>query len=83
MGNNPTTPNLYNRWRKAVLLRDNYRCIRCGSPEQLMSHHIHSFTHFPELRYEVDNGKTLCKSCHHKTENFGGGAIKYGKIEKY
>lgn len=54
----------YRRWKQAVLERDNYTCTRCGSKENLHVHHIKSFSEFPELRYDVNNGATLCKECH-------------------
>lgn len=75
--------NHYNQWRKKVMERDGHKCTQCGSTERLAAHHLFSFTHFPDLRYEVENGSVLCESCHRKTENFGGGAIKYGKSAKH
>lgn len=53
------------RWRKAVFKRDNWTCqgceIRGGS---LRAHHKKPWSTHPELRYEIDNGITLCKDCH-------------------
>lgn len=57
----------YRHWRNAVLERDGYRCRRCyKSTRRLNTHHIFSFTLFPELRFEVSNGLTVCVSCHTK-----------------
>ena len=54
----------YRIWRKAVIKRDNFRCTKCGACEDLQAHHIKSFRDFPELRMDINNGKTLCLSCH-------------------
>ena len=32
------------------------------------------FAYFPDLRFEVLNGRTLCETCHRKTPTFGEGA---------
>ena len=56
----------YQEWRKAVYERDNYTCQICGDDRggNLEAHHVRSFKDFPELRYDTDNGVTLCKACH-------------------
>lgn len=64
----------YKEWRKFVFARDNYTCVWCGARNmpglgysvQLEADHIKSWTDYPELRYEVTNGRTMCKSCHSK-----------------
>lgn len=61
------------KWRAAVLKRDGYRCVRCCATQQLQADHIKSFTRFPELRYEMSNGRTLCFPCHRQTETWGYG----------
>ena len=54
----------YREWRAAVLARDGHKCTDCGSISDLHVHHIKSFDKFPESRYDIDNGKTVCESCH-------------------
>ena len=57
----------YRNWRKAVFERDNYTCqnIFCGKRGgYLEAHHIRSYAEHPELRLEISNGVTLCRSCH-------------------
>lgn len=63
----------YRLWRENVFKRDGFKCLECGDDRggNLEAHHMKPFSIFPELRFEVSNGKTLCKSCHRKTDTWG------------
>lgn len=62
----------YKNWRKSVFERDNYTCVSCGHHGgDLQADHIQPFAYFPELRFELSNGRTLCVPCHKETETFG------------
>ena len=66
-------------WRKTIFERDDYRCISCGERGGLYLHadHIFPFSQFPRLRFDINNGRTLCRNCHRKTETYGRGAGKF------
>lgn len=54
-------------WRATVFERDNYTCQKCQKRGcYLQAHHIQPFALFPELRFELSNGITLCRKCHSK-----------------
>ena len=53
-------------WRKQVFERDQYKCVECGQKGTLQAHHIKEWADYPDLRYEIDNGITLCRECHSK-----------------
>ena len=57
---------LYKEWRQRVKKIDKYKCQMpaCSSTKQLQVHHIRKWSSASSLRYDVDNGITLCKSCH-------------------
>jgi len=68
----------YKNWRRSVFNRDGFKCTECGiKGGYLHADHIKPFALFAELRFDVNNGRTLCKSCHEKTETYGGKMLKY------
>lgn len=73
--------NQYNIWRRAVLMRDNYTCVKCGEDRRSMMEvdHIKPFSLYPDLRFAIDNGRTLCINCHKKTASYGGAIKKWKK----
>lgn len=57
----------YRLWREAVFARDNWTCQKCKiKGGQLIAHHKKSFAEYPELRFAINNGITLCERCHNK-----------------
>lgn len=56
----------YKAWRVAVYKRDKFTCQwpNCTMKNKLNAHHIKNWAEFPGLRFEVDNGITLCKHHH-------------------
>lgn len=68
----------YRLWREAVFARDNFTCQECNIiGGKLQAHHIKPFSLFPELRLAIDNGITLCKSCHLLTDTYGSKVHNY------
>ncbi len=62
----------YKIWRRAVFERDNFTCVWCKERGvELNADHIKPFAYYPELRFAIDNGRTLCVSCHRKTDTYG------------
>jgi hypothetical protein len=56
----------YSEWRKGVWLRDNWKC-RIANEDcsgRIEAHHILNYTYCPELRYDINNGITLCRAHH-------------------
>ena len=66
--------NSYNRkhipdtrlWVKAVYDRDKYICQCCSYSKggSLNAHHIDSWKEHKDDRFNIDNGVTLCETCH-------------------
>lgn len=56
----------YRLWRESVFKRDNFKCRienkDCKGP--LQAHHILRWAEYPDLRYVINNGITLCIAHH-------------------
>jgi len=70
----------YKRWRFDVFVRDHFKCQICRSGCDLVAHHIKPFCDFPELRFVVSNGLTLCYFCHTIIEALKHYAKKGGSV---
>lgn len=67
---------LYCKWVSSVLKRDKYKCMQCGKTEDLIAHHIIRWEDDENKRFELENGKTLCRNCHsrlHRKEEIKDG----------
>ena len=63
------------RWwltRKVILIRDDYRCTRCGSPNNLQVHHEYYISGNMAWEYPFEALTTLCGYCH---------TITHGKLD--
>ena len=72
-GSSPERQRLYVQSKgkdflKAVYERDNWRCVRCDTPntgpKTIHAHHIKPWAGHPTLRFDLDNAVTLCRTCH-------------------
>lgn len=56
----------YQEWRKSVRDRDGWVCKMSNGDclGKVVAHHILPWAKFPELRYETNNGITLCRFHH-------------------
>lgn len=70
----------YKLWRIAVFERDGYTCVWCYEKGGILNaDHIKPFSLFPELRFAIDNGRTLCLECHKKTDTYQNKIHEYKK----
>lgn len=63
----------YKKWIRDVLKRDDYTCQitgKCGG--KLSAHHLYSWNKYPEKRYELSNGITICKELHKEFHDIYG-----------
>jgi len=54
-------------WRRLLIERDK-KCQLCGTTKNLHAHHIIPWKENENLRFDLDNGRVYCKSCHYKIE---------------
>jgi len=55
----------YKKWRIAVFERDNYTCQVCNKRGgEIQAHHIEGFSDNEKLRFDINNGMTMCKEHH-------------------
>jgi len=63
----------YKKWRLDIFERDEYKCQCCNKlGGKLNSHHINNFSSNESVRFDTENGITLCENCHmpNKTGSF-------------
>ena len=73
INNNIRKSARYKRWRNTIFKRDDYTCGECGlRGVYIEAHHIKPFSKYPNLRFDLKNGISLCKKCHntHKKEAY-------------
>lgn len=56
----------YKIWRKEVYAKDSWKCkiFNSDCKGRIEAHHILNWKDYPELRYEINNGITLCHAHH-------------------
>lgn len=57
-------------WSNAVRSRDGFTCQLCGGKpkrrKSIHAHHIVPFAKDAALRFDINNGVTLCRLCHRR-----------------
>ena len=84
----------YRQWRSDVFTRDDFSCLVCGVRGGVLeAHHIkasalirqeNKITSLElalacEELWNLNNGMTLCKKCHTKTDNYAKGLKHYSR----
>ncbi len=67
-------------WSKEVRNKANNECEKCGSKDNLQSHHINPKSTYPEKALEPDNGVCVCLDCHKNLHDQSG--CKTGQLRK-
>ena len=57
----------HQKWSMLVYKKYLFKCQKCNihcMKGNIIAHHIKPFKEYEELRFDVNNGVTLCRSCH-------------------
>jgi len=74
----------YNFWRLSIYKRDSFSCQMCTSHRKIHAHHLDGWGDFKERRYDLDNGITLCQTCHNRFHSvFGRVGITKGMFSEW
>jgi hypothetical protein len=70
-------------WIQEILKQDNYKCQICNKEKSghLNAHHLESYHWCKELRFDLNNGVTVCDACHMKFHNKFG--RRYNTSEQF
>ena len=71
------------KWAMWCISRDNFQCQKCGvarGDAKLQVHHIKPKAQFPDLRFDYDNGITLCLEHHAEAHRELGQDVVAGLI---
>ena len=71
------------KWKAKVLVRDDWKCWKCGKDDDSQAHHINPFSSHIEDRLDPENGATLCKKCHEDYHSLFKGEEKRETLEKF
>lgn len=74
----------YKDWRSEVFKRDDYTCKKCGQVGyEIRAHHIHNYSDYPKLRFDVDNGITFCEVCHRDFHGIYGNKTNERQLNEF
>ena len=75
----------YNDFVRETLKRDNYTCQCCGHyATNLNAHHLDGYNWCKEKRTDINNGITLCETCHREFHKlYGKGNNTKEQFEEY
>lgn len=64
---------LEKRWNREIRKRDGKVCAICKTTEAKIFDvdHIKPWSFFPDLRFDLSNGRVLCRPCHGQTDSYG------------
>lgn len=68
---------IYDEWRNAILEKDGYKCVVCGTSKKLEVHHIYPFSSYIDDRFKTCSGISLCY-WHHSMYINGSFHKEYG-----